>query len=188
MRIQNLQEADFENVIRLGNKINGDNYLNHEIMTQIFSKSRTGVENCSFVMYDDTKLVGFRLTYAPGKWEPDKWCSPDRWQVEPNELCYFKSNMIDPDYQGLGYGPMLLDCSIRVAKRLGAVGGITHIWMQSPGNAAFKYFTKAGGEVVMIHPDRWNEDCINYGYDCILCGRDCHCDAAEMVLYFKENK
>ena len=189
MNIYQLQKVDFEKVVALGNVINGENYLTPELVEEMLGKSCRDGHNCSFVAYDGERsgtLAGFRLTYAPGSWEPDKWCCPEKWKVRPEELCYFKSNMIAEPFRGKGLGPLLLNESIRVARSLGALGGITHIWMQSPGNSAFKYFTKAGGELVMIHPGRWNEDCINYGYSCILCGTDCTCDAAEMILYFKE--
>jgi GNAT superfamily N-acetyltransferase len=184
MQIYNLRIQDFDKVVALGNKINGINYLDRQALDRILQKSCKYYSNCSFVAYEGEELIAFRLTYAPGGWEPDKWCCPDKWGIPAEQLCFFKANMVDENYRGQGIGPMLLKKSIEVAKQQGAVGGVTHIWMQSPGQSAYKYFTRAGGKLVCIHPDRWKEDYRDFGYICSVCGNDCHCDGAEMILYF----
>lgn len=185
-----LRAEDFDKVIELGCKVHGNNYLDQSMCEKILRKSIIGDLNCSYVVYEDGreegKLVGFRLTYAPGMWEIDQWCSTDKWGVPIDKVCYFKSNTVDPDYRGQGIGSTLLQLSINTVKQMGAVAGATHIWMQSPGNSAFGYFTKNGGQLIKVWPSRWNEDCIKDGYDCVRCGTDCHCDAAEMMLYFGE--
>lgn len=189
MQIYSLQENDFEKVIALGNKINGSNYLDEYSCEKILRASRSNDVNCSYVAYVDERggeLAGFRLTYGPGKWDIDEWFCPDKWKVPQEKVCLFKSNMVDEKYRGQGLGPLLLNYSIGAAKQQGAIAGVTHIWMQSPGNSAYKYFTKAGGEIVFIHPDRWHNDFNDFGYVCTICGEDCHCDGAEMILYFKE--
>lgn len=186
MDVYNLREDDFDKVIALGERLNGKNYLDHSTLDGILRKSCRAGLNASFVAYKEgrgSQLLAFRLTYAPGNWIPDKWLCPEKWQVPPEKVCYFKANMVDPEHQSQGVGSLMLKASIRIAKAQGAVAGVTHIWMQSPGNSAYKYFVKAGGEVLHIHPDRWNEDC-EKGYNCIRCGNDCHCDGAEMILYF----
>lgn len=184
MQIYNLRVEDFDKIITLGNKINGSNYLDQQALDKILQKSCKDKLNCSFVAYEEDKLIAFRLTYAPERWKPDKWCRPEKWRTSAEKICYFKANMVDEGYRGQGIGPLLLKESIGVAKRQGAIAGVTHIWMQSPGNSAYKYFTRAGGELIQIHPDRWNEDCADFGYVCTICGDDCHCDGAEMILYF----
>ena len=181
-----LEEKDFDNVIELGGKINGENYLNHDTLRKVLRKSRSKDVCCSRVLYElsSKELVGFRLTYAPGKWEPDKWCSVDKWGIPASEICYFKANMIDKDHRGAGLGSWLLALSISDTAKQGAKAGVTHIWSQSPENSAYNYFVKAGGQVIKNHPSRWNEDCKNDGYICVYCGNDCHCDGIEMILYF----
>lgn len=189
MQIYNLQEEDFEAVIALGNKINGDNYLDREMLKKLLKASVKDSLNCSYVAYPTKRgedAAGFRLTYAAGQWCIDNWFSPDKWKVPQDKVCLFKSNMVSEKYRGRGLGPLLLKHSIATAKQQGAIAGVTHIWMQSPGNSAYKYFTKAGGEVVFIHPDRWHNDFSDFGYVCTICGEDCHCDGAEMILYFNK--
>jgi hypothetical protein len=77
-----------------------------------------------------------------------------------------------------------LKASIEKLKAMGAKAGLSHIWMQSPGNASFKYFTKAGGQLVKTHERRWFLDPTFKDYVCVLCGKDCYCSASEMILVF----
>lgn len=190
MQIYNLHEDDFEAIIALGNKINGDNYLDESSCEKILKGSIKNGLNCSYVAYaggrKDEEAIGFRLSCAPNQWVVDDWFCPDKWEAPQDKVCLFKSNMVAASYRGQGLGPLLLSYSIETAKQQGAVAGVTHIWMQSPGNSAYKYFIKAGGELIMIHPDRWHNDFSDFGYVCTICGEDCHCDGAEMILYFKE--
>jgi len=190
LELYTLREDDFDRIIELGGSVHGANYLDHQNLEKIYRRSCSQGLCCSYTVYEgfreQKQLVGFRLTYAPGTWEIDKWCSADDWGVPPEKVCYFKSNTVAKEYQGRGIGTHLLDLSIGTAWRLGAVAGVTHIWMESPGNSAYRYFTKAGGQTLWVWPSRWNEDCTNDGYDCIRCGTDCHCTATEMILYFGE--
>ena len=180
---QPMTEADLPHIIRLGNHVHGDGYLNPENAKAWYEKGLKDDINAGFVAYDNDKLVGFRLTYAVENWEIDQWSSPTLWKVAPKTVCYLKCNTVDEDYRGYGIGSKLLKRSIAAAKQQGAKAGVSHLWKQSPGNSAVKYFTKCGGELVQSHPDKWREDALN-GYDCILCGHDCHCEAAEMIIYF----
>ena len=197
LRIRPLQEEDFEKVIELGGRVHGKNYLTPESLAEIRQKSLSNGKCCSYVLLDgprpNGKLVGFRLTYAPGKWKPDEWCSVDAWGVDPEKVCYFKSNTLDPAYRGQGLGPHLLDVSIQTVKSQGAEAGITHIWMSSPGKTAFKYFRREGGELLWIWPRRWEDDWEKDGYICAYCCRfgriqPCNCLAAEMILHFGEQE
>ncbi|WP_448213145.1 GNAT family N-acetyltransferase [Colwellia sp. MEBiC06753] len=176
---------DFEQVIALANYVHGDGYMDIDNTPQWYEKGLKNGINAGFVAYDGDKLVGFRITFAIGNWTIDKWSSPALWRVEPSQVCYFKCNTVDENYRGFGIGSKLLTLSIEAAKQQGALAGVSHLWKQSPGNSAVKYFTKCGGELVQSHPDKWREDALN-GYDCILCGHDCHCEAAEMIIYFNK--
>ena len=91
---------------------------------------------------------------------------------------------IKKEYRGKGIGGLLLARSIQMTKAQGCTAGLAHIWMQSPGNSAFRYMSRAGGRVIKEHPDRWHESSVKDGYNCIICGQDCHCVAAEMLLEF----
>ena len=182
-KYQQLTKDDFEAVVALGNHVHGDGYLSIATLEQWYQKGITNQINASYVVYDNNKLIGFRLTFAATQWEIDNWCTTSDWLAPTEKVCYFKCNTVDENYRGHGIGSKLLALSIETAKQQGAIAGVSHLWMQSPGNSAVKYFTKCGGKLIKVHADRWLEDSHN-GYHCILCGYDCHCQAAEMIIYF----
>jgi ribosomal protein S18 acetylase RimI-like enzyme len=173
----------FLQVITLGNLVHGDGYLDSQNLEQWTNKGITKGINSSFVALLDDKVVGFRITYSANNWKIDQWCSPSSWQVASDKCCYFKCNTVDEHYRGLGIGKKLLQLAIEGAKQQGALAGISHLWKQSPNNSAVSYFTKCGGELINSHPGKWNEES-KQGYNCILCGHDCLCEAAEMIIYF----
>lgn len=176
---------DFNAVITLGNIVQGDNYLDNEKAEYHYFKGLKQDINAGLVAYDGDRLVGFRLTHAPGQWDIDEWCSPDLWGHLEESVCYFKCNTVDPSYQGYGIGSSLLKKSIQQSKLQGAKAGLAHIWLASPGNSAFKYFSKCGGKLVKEHPNRWQSLCISDGYDCPVCDGLCTCTAAEMIIEFE---
>ena len=181
---KNLTPDDFDQIFTLGNFVHGDGYLNRNNIQAWYEKGLKNDINAGYVVYDDDKLIGFRITFSAGNWAVDKWCSPDAWQSSIDKTCYFKCNTVDENYRGHGIGGQLLKHSIAAAKKQGSVAGVSHLWKQSPGNSAVRYFTKCGGQLVKSHPNRWYEDSKN-GYHCILCGYNCHCEAAEMIIHFE---
>ncbi|SES96022.1 GNAT family N-acetyltransferase [Thalassotalea agarivorans] len=178
-----MEPEDFERVIALGNFVHGDGYLTKENLASWYTKGIKNDINANFVAYDQDKLVGFRITYANEQWHIDNWNTPDLWQVEPQHVAYFKCATVDSSYRGYGLGKSLLNASIDQLKLQGAQAGVAHLWKQSPNNSAVAYFERCGGKHVKSHPDKWREDALA-GYECILCGFDCHCEAAEMIIYF----
>lgn len=183
--LRSLQKDDFDAVINLGNDVHGEGYLDHNSLSAIYKRGLKDDLNASYVLYDKNTLIGFRLSYAPGQWELDEWCTTELWPEDVTNVAYFKCNTIHPDYQGQGLGGQLLKVSVDTLKQMGATAGLSHIWMQSPGNASFKYFTKAGGQLIKTHERRWFLDPKFEDYVCVLCGKDCYCSASEMMLVFK---
>lgn len=181
---QQLTPNDFEQVIRLATEVHGEGYVDQASMKVWYDKGIKNGINAGFVVYHDAKLVGFRITYAVQQWQIDKWCSTELWRVPAEQVCYFKCNTVDENYRGHGIGGELLKRSIAAAKAQGARAGVSHLWRQSPGNSAVKYFTKCGGVLIKDHPDRWHEISLA-GYDCPICQHDCHCVAAEMLIVFE---
>lgn len=178
-----LVKAHYDQVTALANRVHGEGYLDN---TRLINWLKRGIKNRinpSFVALHGDKIVGFRITYSAEQWHIDQWCTPDKWLITPEQCCYFKCNTVDESYRGLGIGKHLLMLSINAAKKQGALAGISHLWRESPNNSAVLYFTKCGGELINYHHDKWHTDSKN-GYDCILCGHDCHCSAAEMIIYF----
>jgi GNAT superfamily N-acetyltransferase len=180
-----LEPKHFADVIALGNAVHGDNYLSLETLSHMHKIGFSKGINACFVAYADDKLVGFRITYAAGNWPTEKWCTPELWGHAIENVCYFKCNTVDESCRGQGIGKKLLARSIEMTKQQGATAGLAHIWMQSPGNSAFRYMTGAGGKLIKTHSDRWVETSLNDGYHCVICDGICHCDAAEMILEFK---
>jgi ribosomal protein S18 acetylase RimI-like enzyme len=210
LKLVPLEEKHFSRVIKLGNEVHGPGYLTQELITNIAKKGHKDGINCSFVMLDtskqyeeqqvegsqidenevevnqhECKLAGFRLTYAPTVWAIDEWCTPSLWQCPEEQVCYFKCSTVDSAYRGHGIARKMLNASIEATKQQGATAGVCHTWMQSPGNLAYLYFTKCGGEQLKLHSNRWYEDSVA-GYQCVVCGVEkyCYCEAAEMILKF----
>ncbi|OKY25919.1 GNAT family N-acetyltransferase [Thalassotalea sp. PP2-459] len=177
---------DFTQVIRLATHVHGEGYMDQTSALKWFNQGIKNNINSHFVAYDEDILVGFRITFSPLQWQLDQWCTPEDWPSEQASVCYFKCNTVDEHYRGYGIGSKLLTLSIDAVKQQGAKAGVSHLWMQSPGNSAVKYFTKCGGVLITKHPDRWNE-LSKQGYMCPVCNNDCHCSAAEMLISFDQD-
>ncbi|OHU90227.1 MULTISPECIES: GNAT family N-acetyltransferase [Pseudoalteromonas] len=185
MVITELRPEHHHAVIKLANQVHGDNYLDAPGLKKMVAMGTKFDINACFVALDEQgQLLGFRTSYAAEQWPIDKWCTPKNWPVLPSQMAYFKCIAVAPEAQGQGIGPKLLHESIVALRQQGALAGVAHLWMQSPGNGAVKYFSKAGGKLVKVHDDRWLENCLNDGYVCTICGNECHCQAAEMALMF----
>ncbi len=182
---KHLTTADYPAVIELGNRVHGENYLTPDSLADYADRAVKDDINLNWLAFVDGKLAGIRLTFAPGRWEIDGHCTPDAWPFSPDAMCYFKCVAVDPDIRGAGIGRGLLERSIEGAKALGCRAGLAHIWMQSPDNAAYSYFTRCGGEMIKEHPKRWYDLSISDGYYCPVCDGVCYCSAGEMILRFQ---
>ncbi len=179
-----LSPEHFEQVVTLAVAVHGENYLDLPGIKQLYQHSFFKNINASWVALLENQVIGFRLTIAAKNWNTDEWCSPTDWDVEKKHLCYFKCNTVQENYRGMGIGSELLTLSIENAKQQGCRAGLAHIWMASPGNSAFRYFSKCGGQIVKHHPNKWREESIQHGYRCPVCEDLCECTAAEMILQF----
>ncbi|MCL1142158.1 GNAT family N-acetyltransferase [Shewanella gaetbuli] len=182
--IKELTAEHFLDVLTLGEQVHGQGYMDMAELEAIYHKGIKQGINANFVIIENDQLIGFRLTYAAGNWQPDQWCTLDEWGVDASEVCYFKSNTIAEHARGKGLGGQLLQASIDAVIKQGAKAGVSHLWQQSPNNAAVRYFTKAGGKLIKQHPQRWHQRYMGPQYVCVLCGNDCHCVACEMLLVF----
>jgi ribosomal protein S18 acetylase RimI-like enzyme len=210
-----LSPEHFAAILALGNFVHGENYLDDAGIKEIYAnswcdningswvaidtsyESGEGINDIDDISNDSTNtpdprrlkegyLVGFRLTLAPQKWAIDKWCTPEEWVHEPNDVCYFKCNTVDNNYRGQGVGKALLFKSIESAKQQGAKAGLAHIWLASPNNSAFGYFSACGGKLIKEHPNKWQIHSIEDDYECPVCIDVCYCAGAEMLLSFAE--
>ncbi|MGM0525249.1 MAG: GNAT family N-acetyltransferase [Pseudomonadota bacterium] len=176
--------ADSAAVIDLANSVHGDNYLNGDSLAALLEGGTVGDTKLNFLAEKEGEVVGVRLTLAPGNWSIDEACTPEEWPVEPEHICYFKCAAVAESARGLGIGKQLLQKSISAAESLGCRAGLAHIWLQSPANSAYEYFSRCGGVLVNRHPDRWLQASLEDGYYCPVCDGNCRCDAGEMILMF----
>lgn len=202
IKYMQLTPEHFDAVIALGNTVHGDNYLSPALIKDIYVNGWRDNINASWVALDTAResldttdprqigsayLIGFRLTLAPTMWRIDKWCSPELWPYPPEDICYFKCNTVDDKYRGLGLGKSLLFKSVNSAKQQGAKAGLAHIWLASPNNSAFGYFSACGGKLIKEHANKWQIHSIEDGYDCPVCPDICYCSGAEMLLNFDDS-
>ncbi|MDC8832546.1 GNAT family N-acetyltransferase [Alteromonas gilva] len=181
-----LTPAHFAEVLALGNRVQGDGYLNQHNLTEYYERGLKDGVNASIAAFHNDRMVGFRLTFAQGQWDIDKWSTPTAWQVDPATVCYFKCNTVDPAMQGYGIGSTLLKCAVDSTRQQGSTAGLAHIWLASPGNSAFRYFSKNGGRLIKEHPNKWQHAALYEGYECPACVQSCECVAAEMLLRFDD--
>ncbi|HEX5793397.1 MAG TPA: GNAT family N-acetyltransferase [Rheinheimera sp.] len=185
MQIIELIPIYFPAVVALANQIHGDNYLDNVSLAAMQQQGIKQGVNASFIALDDAgNAVGYRLSFAAGQWQHDKWCSEALWPVPAEQMAYFKSVGVKPSLRGNGIASQLLACSVTALQQQGATAGLAHIWRESPGNAAERYFSHAGASLLKVHPDRWRHLSETAGYYCPRCGALCRCSAAEMVLMF----
>ena len=178
--------ADSAAVIDLANEVHGDNYLNADSLQGLLTGGTVGDVKLNWLAERDGKVLGVRLTLAPGQWSVDDACTPTEWPVPIGEICYFKCAAVDEQARGLGIGKQLLQQSIDAAKQLGCRAGLAHIWLQSPNNSAYEYFSRCGGRLVAKHADRWLQASLEDGYYCPVCDGTCRCQAGEMILMFED--
>lgn len=176
--------ADSAAVITLANEVHGANYLNEDSLAALLAGGTVGDVALNWLAERDGELLGVRLTLAPGNWPIDDACTPEEWPKPAEKMCYFKCAAVADKARGLGIGKTLLQRSIEGAKQLGCEAGLAHIWMQSPNNSAYEYFSRCGGVLITKHPERWLQASLEDGYYCPICDGDCYCDAGEMVLVF----
>ncbi|RUO78481.1 GNAT family N-acetyltransferase [Pseudidiomarina taiwanensis] len=182
-----LTAADHAAVIELGNRVHGDNYLTEANLQDYAARGLYKGVNLSWLAFVDGKLAGIRLTFAPSQWDTETDTTPSAWRVPAEQMVYFKCSAVDSSIRGAGLGRGLLKQSIAAAKSVGCKAGLAHIWLNSPNNSAYGYFSKCGGELVAEHANRWHYISVHEGYHCPVCDGICHCSAAEMILYFDQD-
>ena len=80
MQILELTSDHFAAVVKLANQIHGDNYLDSVSLAQMQQQGIKQGINASFIALDEEQqLVGYRLSFAAGQWQPDSWCSEALW-------------------------------------------------------------------------------------------------------------
>lgn len=180
--ITNLEEKYFNEVKEFTDKHIGQGYYSLEQISEICEKSKLNNQNCSFLLFQNGKMAGIRLSYMPGKWSKGKGMgglTPSSWTESLETLGYFQSLFILPELTGQNWGAFLSSLSLQELTKAGAKGVLTHSWLESPHNSSRRYLEKLGFKIVTKHPLYWNK----IDYDCPRCGKPCVCTAGEMIKY-----
>lgn len=183
LQLRTLQPQDVADVTKLATLVHGAGYTEPQQLASWAAQGTKAGYSACLVAEVNQQIVAYRISFAAGQWQTDQWCSVTRWPVSMHKMAYFKSVAVHPAWQGQGIGQQLLQDSIRLLKQQGAEAGLAHLWRESPNNSAVRYFSKAGGHLLQIHPNRW-QHLSAAGYQCPRCGAWCCCSAAEMVLAF----
>jgi len=177
-----LQEDLFKSVVELANKLFGPGYMSLGQLEKFFKDTGGEKANLSFVFKNTSnEVIGFRLTYGPNTWQKPlagkiKYDS-SRWGCPENKAGYFWTIGLDSRYQGAGLAKEMSEASANALKAAGAQAILTFSWKQSPGGASQRYLEKFGFKAVHEWPNFWS----HLDYECVLCGKNCHCSAIEMI-------
>ncbi|MGZ3726965.1 MAG: GNAT family N-acetyltransferase [Pseudobdellovibrio sp.] len=185
MYIREFLATDIEAVKKFTDTAVGLGYYSVEELIENQKKSvAASGEICSFVLVKEheteSKVYGLRLAFPPGNWDHGKGgqLRPDLWPTPLEKTAYFQSLFVSAELQGQGWGPKLSAESIKVFKKLGALGIVAHCWKESPNNSSQRYLLNIGFKPLVEHPDYW----VNVNYVCTRDGYPCHCTAIEMHL------
>lgn len=180
-KIINLQPEHFTELLLFTDQFIGKDYYSLEQINEIYEKSLFLTNNCSFLLFQNNQLKGIRLSYMPTKWHSVKGTaglSPDKWEgISIKQLGYFQSLFIHPDLTKQHWGPVLSNLSLQEMQKAGALGVLTHCWMESPHNSSRRYLEKLGFNLIQKHNLYWHK----VDYECPCCGKPCVCTAGEML-------
>jgi predicted N-acetyltransferase YhbS len=162
----------------------GPGYYPETLVIDYIERSRVKNISQSFVACDEEKVIGFRFTFPPNRWEAGrgKGLSADKWPASLSETAYFQSCFIDENYMGNGIGKRLSNASIDSLRKTGTRLVIAHSWKESPHNSSFRYLSKLGFHPVAEYIHYWYD----VDYVCKICGKPCVCTAIEMALDLQE--
>ncbi len=177
---RHIQQADWPQIVELSDKNFGTNYITSNELAKNFSKKHKNNSLCSYVLENpDYKIMGVRLTYAPGSWPQDLVSrSSNKWPITLDKLAYFKTLFLDSSLQGQGFGPKLTKLSFDSLIQLNTKAVVCHSWKESPNNSSERYLLNAGFKPLVEINNFWDYK----EYDCVLCLPDkCKCTATEMI-------
>lgn len=180
-KIVNFELEHIDKLKQFSDREIGRDYFSIEELKEIHKLSHKNGLNASFLLLDEVdEIKGMRLTFAPGNWleKIDRKTAED-WEVNPEDVAYFKTIFLCKNIKGKGWGNKLSSKSIKVLKQMKAKGIVCHSWKESPNNSSFRYLSRLGFTIVAEHENFWKP----YDYECVRCGKPpCLCTATEMIL------
>jgi ribosomal protein S18 acetylase RimI-like enzyme len=182
--IREISVFDIQKVIDFADKWIAKNHFKRMQLRDFLMKGIREDINASFLALDNEKVIGLRLTFAPGEWineDHELTLSPHLWHIDKDSVAYLKSLFIDKEYQGMGIGKILSEKSISAVKAMGAKGIVCHSWVESPRNLSRKYLDKMNFKAINLHENFWSFK----DHTCAKCTpRQCECSACEMLHIF----
>lgn len=178
-----IKTKDMEMLKRFTDRWIGEGYFTKEQLREACIKGIKEDLNAGFIATVKEKIVGVRISYAPGEWinkHTITTLSPGAWGIDIPDVAYFKSMFVHERFQQQGIGSKLSRLSIEQLKLMGAKAIVCHAWVESPGNSSRKYLQKMGFKEINQHKNFW----YFVNYQCPRCGHNerCTCTAAEMML------
>lgn len=175
-----MNREDAPAVAALADRLIGlDYYPTPQVEADLARSTVDGVPLC-YVAETDDGLVGFRLTFPPGRWSSGrgKGLTPERWPAPIEQAGYFQSCFVDPAVTGQGIGRRLGQRALDDLRRCGARLAVAHSWKESPHNSSMRYLQRLGFSAVAEHPRYWAE----VDYLCSGCRvKPCICTSIEMI-------
>ena len=179
--IRRMLPADAPAVAALADRLIGVDYYPVDQITADLARSTVDSTALCYVAELGDRLVGFRLTFPPGRWSSGRGkagLTPERWPAPLASAGYFQSCFVDPAVTGRGIGRRLGQRALDDLRRCGARLAVAHSWKESPHGSSMRYLTRLGFTPVTEHPHYWAE----VDYLCSGCRlRPCICTAIEMI-------
>jgi ribosomal protein S18 acetylase RimI-like enzyme len=162
----------------------GRNYYTEPEVNEMAKRSLLQGESASLILLDDHRVRAVRISYPPRQWQHGKGqlLSSRHWPWPMEKTAYFQSLFVARDLQRRGWGTQLSKKSLRLLKRMGALGVVCHSWVESPGDSSRQYLQSLNFKSIARYPDYWK----TVNYHCPRCGQPCLCTAEEMYLNLKE--
>jgi len=180
VRIRRMSVEDAPHVSALADRLIGLDYYPTPKVEGDLARSTVGATPLCYVAETAAGLVGFRLTFPPGRWSSGRGrgLTPDRWPAPLAQAGYFQSCFVDPAMTGQGIGRRLALMALDDLRLCGARLAVGHSWKESPHNSSMRYLQRLGFRPVAEHPHYWAE----VDYLCSGCTlRPCVCTAIEMI-------
>lgn len=180
VRIRRMRAADAPAVAALADRLIGDDYYPPARIAADLARSTVDGTPLCYVAHVGEALVGFRLTFPPGRWTSGRGqgLTPEAWPVPIAQAGYFQSCFVDPAQMGRGIGRRLGQRALDDLRRCGARLAVAHSWKESPHDSSVRYLSRLGFAAVAEHPRYWAE----VDYLCSGCREpSCICTAIEMI-------
>lgn len=180
VRIRRMAMRDAAAVAALADRLIGLDYYPEDKVVSDLDRSTVDGRPLCYVAEAGGALVGFRLTFPPGRWSSGRGSglTPERWPAPIERAGYFQSCFLDPAVRGQRLGGRLGQMALDDLARCGARLAVAHSWKESPHNSSMRYLQRLGFTPVAEHPRYWAE----VDYLCSGCNvKPCICTSIEMI-------